>query len=947
MTHHGSTFRGVVRAACVVAVGIGAAHAADDPEFVRDIRPLLEKHCYACHSGDTPKSGLRLDIKEAAFKGGDGWGPAILPGKADDSPLVQFARGDDPELRMPPKESDVPQLAASDVAQLVAWVNGGAVWPDGIDTASVVDKKDHWSFKPVVRPAAPQVADAPWAKNDIDRFILARLKTAGLGRSSEADRPAWLRRVTFDLTGLPPTPEEVARFAADTAPGAHERVVESLLSSPRYGERYAQHWLDVVRYADTHGYEVNTERPNAWPYRDYCIAAFNADLPYDQFVREQIAGGEPGKEASTGFLVTAAVLLPGQIGADDVSKRAARQDALNDIIVNTSDTVLGLTVGCARCHDHKFDPITARDYYSLQAFFAGVEYGERMFETPEAALLRKDHDDARERIAVIDRELPRYQPLARAGHTRPAVTPHLNTDRIAAVSARRLRFTILETNALEPCIDELEVFDREGRNVALATAGTKPSSSGNLVTAGVHELEHVHDGQYGNSRSWMAATQKDGWVMLEFREPVTIERIVWGRDRTEKFKDRTPTAYRIEVSAGTGDDDPWTLVADSTDRLAFGTKEKTPLAGLSADEQKTVLSLEKEKTALQARMQAIARDTRVFAGSFKQPHPVHLLNRGDAEQRKDELAPESIAAFAGVVIPISLAKDAPEADRRRALAAWLTDPKHPLPARVMVNRIWQWHFGTGLVETPNDFGRNGSRPTHPELLDWLADEFVKSGWSIKHMHRLILGSATYRQTSATNPAGLTQDADTKLLWRFPPRRLEAEIIRDTVLAVSGRLNLEMGGRGFDLFKSRGGLSGFPPIDSFDAAGRRRMIYAHKVRMERDDVFGAFDCPDAGQSTARRRQSTTPIQALNLFNSPFTMDEAKAFAERVEADVAKRTTPSTGEDVLRRHIDHAFRLAYARPPDPFEMSAAEGMVREHGLPLLCRVIFNSNEFLFVP
>jgi hypothetical protein len=265
----------------------------------------------------------------------------------------------------------------------------------------------------------------------------------------------------------------------------------------------------------------------------------------------------------------------------------------------------------------------------------------------------------------------------------------------------------------------------------------------------------------------------------------------------------------------------------------------------------------------------------------------------------------------------------------------------------MVNRIWQWHFGTGLVETPNDFGRNGSRPTHPELLDWLADEFVKSGWSIKHMHRLILGSATYRQTSATNPAGLTQDADTKLLWRFPPRRLEAEIIRDTVLAVSGRLNLEMGGRGFDLFKSRGGLSGFPPIDSFDAAGRRRMIYAHKVRMERDDVFGAFDCPDAGQSTARRRQSTTPIQALNLFNSPFTMDEAKAFAERVEADVAKRTTPSTGEDVLRRHIDHAFRLAYARPPDPFEMSAAEGMVREHGLPLLCRVIFNSNEFLFVP
>lgn len=814
-----ASLRAVVLVACFVALGGSTACASDAPDFVRDIRPLLEKHCYACHAGDTPKSGLRLDIKEAAFKGGDGWGAAIVPGKADESPLVQFARGDDPDLRMPPKESDVPPLAASDVAQLVAWVEAGAVWPDGVDTASVIDKTDHWAFKPVVRPAVPAVVEASWPNNDIDRFILARLEAEGLKPSPEADRAAWLRRVTFDLTGLPPTPEEVAHFAADTVPGAHERVVERLLASPRYGERYAQHWLDVVRYADTHGYEVNTERPNAWPYRDYCIAAFNADLPYDRFVREQIAGAEPGKEASTGFLVTAAVLLPGQIGADDVSKRAARQDALNDIIVNTSDTVLGLTVGCARCHDHKFDPITARDYYSLQAFFAGVEYGERMLETPEAVRLRKEHEDARKPITEIDRELPGYQPLARVGHTRPAVT---------------------------------------------------------------------------------------------------------------------------------GDDDPWTLVADATDRLAFGTKDKTPLAGLSPEEQAMVAALEQEKTTLQSRIQTIVRDTKVFAGSFKEPHPVHLLNRGDAEQRKEELAPESIAAFAGLVAPVSLAKNAPDPDRRQTLAAWLTDPEHPLPARVMVNRIWQWHFGIGLVDTPNDFGRNGSKPTHPALLDWLADEFVKGGWSIKHIHRLILGSATYRQASAATAAGLAKDADARLLWRFPPRRLEAETIRDAILAVSGRLNLEMGGRGFDLFKSRGGLSGFPPIESFDDTGRRRMIYAHKVRMERDDVFGAFDCPDAGQSMARRRQSTTPIQALNLFNSPFTIDEAKAFAERVEGDVAQASSGSSaGDDPVRRQIDRAFQLAYARAPDPVELTAAEGIVREHGLPPLCRVIFNSNEFLFVP
>ncbi|MCE9630446.1 MAG: PSD1 and planctomycete cytochrome C domain-containing protein [Planctomycetia bacterium] len=925
----------------------GAARAAA-PDFVHDIRPLIEKHCYACHAGEQAKSGLRLDLKEAAFKGGDGWGPAIVPGKPDESPLVQFARGDDPDLRMPPKESDVPPLAAADIERLVAWVNAGAVWPDGVDTAKVVDKTDHWSFKPFERPAVPAVHDSAWPKNDIDRFILARLEAEGLKPSPEADRRAWLRRATFDLTGLPPTPEEVEQFASDTSPGAHERVIERLLASPRYGERYAQHWLDVIRYADTHGYEVNTERPNAWPYRDYCISAFNADLPYDQFVREQIAGGEPGKEASTGFLVTAAVLLPGQIGADDVSKRAARQDALNDIIVNVSDTVLGLTVGCARCHDHKFDPVTARDYYSLQAFFAGVEYGERMLETPEAFALRKEHDDARRRITAIDVELPRYQPLARAGYTRPPVTPHLNTERIAAVSARRLRFTILDTNVYEPCIDELEVFDGEGRNVALASAGTKASSSGNLVTAGVHELEHINDGQYGNGRSWMAATRNNGWVMLEFKEPVTIERIVWGRDRTEKFKDRTPTSYRIEVSAATGGDDAWTLVADSTDRLPFGTKEKTNLTGLSPEEQRTVAALEKEKTSLQARIQTIVRDTRVFAGNFKTPHPVHLLNRGDAEQRKEELAPESIVTFAGLVAPVSLAKDAPEPDRRRGLATWLTDPKHPLPARVMVNRIWQWHFGTGIVDTPNDLGRNGSKPVHPELLDWLAAEFVDSGWSVKHLHRLIMGSATFRQASAANTTGLAKDADTRLLWRFPPRRLEAETIRDTMLAVSGRLNLQMGGRGFDLFRSRGGLSGFPPIESFDAGGRRRMIYAHKVRMERDDVFGAFDCPDAGQSMARRRQSTTPIQALNLFNSPFTFHEAQALAARIEADItAEPAATKPHSDPVRRQIDRAFQFAFTRSPDALEMSAAEAVVREHGLATLCRVIFNSNEFLFVP
>jgi hypothetical protein len=932
----------------VVTVAVAAAcrlASAAAPDFVRDVRPLLERHCAACHAGEAATSGLRLDVKKAAFAGGDGHGPAIVPGRADESPLVRFIRGDEPDLRMPPPDADVPPLAAADVATIAEWVDAGAVWPDGVDTATVVDKTDHWAFRPVRRPALPAVRDAAWPRNDVDRFILARLEAEGLEPAPEADRRAWLRRASFGLTGLPPTPEEVERFASDTSAAAHDRVTERLLASPRHGERFAQHWLDVVRYADTHGYEVNTERPNAWPYRDYCIAAFNADLPYDRFVREQIAGAAPGQEAATGFLVTAAVLLPAQIGRDDASKRAARQDALHEVVVNTSDTVLGLTIGCARCHDHKFDPVTARDYYALQACFAGVHYGERDLETPAATALQAEHGAARRRIAAIDRELPRFLPLAGGGRPRPAVTARHNTDRIAPVSTRRLRFTVLDTNGAEPCLDELEVFDTEGRNVALASAGTTPASSGDLVTAGVHELEHVNDGQYGDGHAWVAATRRGGWVTFEFAEPVVIERIVWSRDRRGRLDDRVPTAYRIEVADGTGAEAAWIAVADATDRLPFGTAGDS-LGSLSTADREAIMALESEKAALQERMKAMARDMRVFAGSFQAPHPVHRLGRGDPEQPQEEVGPASPEVFAGLVTPVNLPTGAPDADRRKALANWLTDPRHPLPARVMANRVWQWHFGVGLVETPNDFGRNGSAPTHPELLDWLADEFVASGWSLKHLHRLILGSATYRQSSVTNPAGLTADADGRLLWRFPPRRLEAETIRDAMLAVSGRLNLAMGGPGYDLFGARGGLDGFAPLETFTAAGRRRMVYAHKVRMERDAVFGAFDCPDGGQSTPRRRQSTTPIQALNLFNSPFTIAEAAAFADRVRDDVA-RTSAATVGDPVRREIDRAFELALARSPDASEARAAEALVHAHGLPTLCRVIFNSNEFLFLP
>ncbi|MEQ1750720.1 MAG: DUF1549 domain-containing protein, partial [Prosthecobacter sp.] len=360
-------------------------------DFVREVRPIFEKHCYSCHGEKKQKSGLRLDIKSEALKGGDKHAPDIIAKQAKESPLIHFITTDDEDELMPPKG----KISSAEIATLTAWINEGAVWPDGVDLAKLEDRRDHWSFKPLPRNGAFQPPRVLEKRPSLDAFIEAKLKENGLAMSPEADPISWLRRVTFDLTGLPPTPEEVTAFMSDQSDSSdksdpHAAVVERLLASPRYGERWAQHWLDVVRYADTHGFEVNTERPNAWPYRDYVIRAFNSDTPYDRFIKEQLVGDAMSQDAATGFLVTASVLLPGQIGKDDQSKRLARQDSIDEIVVNIGQTFLGLSIGCARCHDHKFDPITAKDYYAMQSFVAGVEYGDRDLHTPEAESARTE-----------------------------------------------------------------------------------------------------------------------------------------------------------------------------------------------------------------------------------------------------------------------------------------------------------------------------------------------------------------------------------------------------------------------------------------------------------------------------------------------------------------------------------------------------------------------------
>lgn len=1121
----------VCLACCIAARGAAAAEPVD---FELQIRPLLRKHCGQCHGPSEQKSGLRLDARHMAFKGGDG-GPVIIPGNSAESELLRRVVIDDLDERMPPEGPGLTKLA---IDLLRRWIDDGATWQEtAYDREAAQDKRlNHWSFQPLWKLSDDGADHGSNADRTgmVDRFVNEQLVEHKLKPSMRADRRTLIRRLYFDMIGLPPTPEQISKFVANKNPAAFEQLVEQLLDSPRYGERWAQHWLDVVRYADTHGFEVNTPRANAWPYRDYVIQAFNEDKPYDQFVREQLAGDAFQVDAATGFLVAAAVLLPGQIGKDEESKRLARQDALDEMIVGTSATFLGLTIGCARCHDHKFDPVTAKDYYALQAFFAGVSYGDRplrdaaqreklaaagklapqiheltarlqaleplaftgrtliideedqeqvsILKTPNgpggnpAGISRGYRDDVggidrvgnishgrytwwnnvpgedvltynpgvagrfrlwlswgahgsgvhtrdaryvldndgdlstitdQQELANIDQyymagiaegsteQVPLWSGLAYAGSValeetsriivrggdtgtgitadvivlqesllprktdsltrssagrienrrtslpqlREPVNAQINIERFSAVPAKFLRFTTFETidnNKHQPCIDELEVFSiaNPAINVALASSGTLATSSGNYSETGKHQLKHVNDGKYGNDRSWISNEYGGGWVQLEFPDEFQINRIVWGRDRAGKFPDRLPMRYRIDVSL---DGKRWSPVASHIDRVLMGTpydSSRTLLQNRPSSSDANPAELIAELEALKKLKAELEAVQAVYGGQFNTPQATFVLRRGDPEQRLEEISPAVPGLFGAAPIP----ENASEQQRRLELAKWVASPENPLTARVMVNRIWQYHFGRGLVASSSDFGLNGTRPSHPELLDWLASEFVASDWSVKHVHRLILLSRTWQQSSYVDPQAAVIDADNKWLWRFPSRRLEGEAIRDSMLSVSGELNLKTGGPGFNFFKSRGGLSGFPPVEEFGAEELRRMIYSHKIRMERVPVFGAFDCPDAGQATPRRTQSTTAIQALNLFNSPFVAERAAKLAERIKKE---RRNNSNWQ------IERAFELTFGRQPSRPELLASVSVVDDHGLETLCRVLFNSSEFLFIP
>lgn len=935
-------------------------------DFTRDIRPLFEAKCHSCHGTEKQQSGYRLDVRTLAFAGGDTYRAAIIPGDSAGSPLIHLVAGLEPNSVMP---FEGEPLTPEQIGWLRAWIDQGAVWPDD---GRVVDDplKTHWAFQPVRRPPVPVAMETPAkAAHPLDAFITERRGANRLTPSPEADRVTLIRRLYFVMLGLPPTPEEVAAFFAAPEPDAFERLVDRVLDDPRYGERWARHWLDVIRFAESNGFETNRERTSAWRFRDYVIEALNRDLPYDRFIREQIAGDALGVDVATGFLVAGPVDIVGS--PDPVLTAQQRADEIDDMIGTTSTAFLGLTLSCARCHSHKFDPISHREYHAMAALLSGVRHGERALPRPVAPPDQLAALDAE--IQELERKLTRFivQPetATSAGDRalRPPVNARQNEEVITPVEAKFIRFTILAASSGEPGIDELEVWAGD-RNVALSSHGTKATASSTLPGHEIHQLEHLNDGHYGNRRSWISNEPGRGWVQLELPQAERLERIVWGRDREGNFGDRVATQYRIETGLTTN---AWQLVASSEDREPFPGQQPKPAGpeyrfeDLPADEAEPGRRWLAGLEAAREQRKELAKPPMVYAGMFREPRPTHRFHRGDAMQPREIVPPGTLAVFN----PLTLATNTPEQQRRVELANWIARPENPLTARVIVNRLWQHHFGVGLVDTPNDFGLNGARPTHPELLDWLAAELVEPGaggvealngskvekaavatvqpgnlstgqpWSLKHLHRLILTSAAWRQSSAPRVAAWEVDAGNRLLWRFAPRRLEAEGIRDSLLAVSGQLDTTRGGPGFFLHRvERENVYHYHPKEAFAPAESRRMVYAFKVRMEQDGIFGAFDCPDGSLVAPRRSISTTPLQALNLFNSRFVIDQSEHFAARLRKEA--------GADPAAQ-VRRAWWLAFNREPEPVEAREAGTFVRTAGLPALCRALLNANEFLFIP
>jgi mono/diheme cytochrome c family protein len=898
--------------ALVAALALTCSPGYAQDVFADRVRPLLEKRCAACHNPEAKMSGFDVTSREALMRGGK-QGVDIVAGRPTDSRLFQFVS----TRKMPPAEA----LTEAEVETLRQWIESGAAWtgPESFHQKRARAGLDWWALQPPKPQVIPRIAGMT---NPIDAFLSQKLQEKGLAFAPRADEHTLIRRLHFAVTGLPPRADDLRKPFSE--------AMEQTLASPQYGERWGRLWLDVARFGETDGGEHNNERFTAWKYRDWVIEALNQDMPYDEFVRQQVAGdalypGNPKATAATGFLVTGPWdSVTKSINKDKLMAMSIRQDELDDMITATMASFMGLTVNCARCHDHKFDPIPTRDYYRLGAVFKGVTYGERIVATDDEKEHRKQLVEPVERelkrvrseIAAIEDE-PRTRMLREKylrfdrergeGARRLPVNPIWNRERISPSTTKRLRMVITSHQGRLAKIDRLEVL----------------SSS--------HVIQ--------NWSAPAAATSENPVILeIELAAPWTVSEFVWSSDGVRGSRDGMPKVYRFETST---DGITWKEIGSSIDHDA---DVEVLLPEVSPEELRAAVAVEKraawqtllaERDKLDAQMRSIPPLPSVHAAYPEPIQPAFVLERGSLAKPGEPATPGALSAIKSISADLEIPPDADDAPRRKALARWLTDQRNPLLARVMVNRVWFWHFGNGIVNTPSDFGYNGDRPSHPELLDWLAIEFMNHGWSLKWLQRQIMTSQAWQQSSRHNEKAFAADASNRLVWHMPLKRMDAEMLRDSILASAGNLNGERGGPSYLLQKkATGGSYMHKVLDNDGPEVWRRAVYRFVVRGGERIFLDSFDCPDPAVATPQRSVSNTPVQALTLLNNKFVMKQAGLLAAQLER---------AGGDT----IGAAYNRIHQRAPSAKERELAERFISQHGLALYLRALWNTNEFVYVP
>lgn len=858
---------------------------------------VFTKNCAECHSEKLHTSGFSVGSLETVIQGGNKHGRAVIAGHPETSPLIKMLKGE-----LAPRMPMGRELSASEIAGLETWIRTMPVSAQPAASAAW-----RWPYEKPVAKALPAVSTGGWVKNPIDNFILAKLDAAGLKPAPVAERRTLARRVYFDLVGMPPTPDEMQAWLADQSPSAYETLVDKLLADPRYGERWGRHWLDLARYGETSGLEGDGGIGNVWRYRDWVIDAFNSNMSYDRFVTLQLAGGDehsktrnnyqPDKQGliATGFLRLAPWDRSNLVAAD------VRQNYLSEVTAVTSSVFLGLTVGCARCHNHKYDAIPQRDFYRLQAFFQTTEPG-RTIDVPF-----KDKEIA----ARAEQRTKEYQALLKD-------------------SAEK---------------KELESFEAELLKKLIA--GKAAQSKGKELTAGDLRLEV----KLPKSNVFTDALRERYQELLEdatrtgdAEEKQALELVE--KPMLAKLRDsyaKPGANAEARFASLTIEDVKTEATAKYSGKSIFTEEEKARHGELTA-------KLEVYRNRLGRWGTAVTGVTQV-PGPPSGPDiaPVRVLTRGDYRQPAEIVEAGFPSAITGNSNPAVIESDRylqfPTRGWRHTLATWMTSRDNPLTARVFVNRMWQHHFGYGIVRTPSDFGVNGDRPSHPELLDFLAVSFMESGWDVKAMHRLMLLSNTYRQAAENSALAKNEkDPDNRLFWHFNRQRLEAEALRDSILSVSGRLNPERGGPGvfpalpgdladFARYGRTGGLMWEPPEKEDDA--RRRSVYIFQRRSLPLPMMSSFDAIPFSESCDRRNVTTTPLQALSMMNGDLTNEESVFLARRIEKEAGTEKSAQ---------VRRLYELTLGRLPDDREMTAFRGF---HGnLESLCRVMLNSNEFVYV-